>query len=119
MATERKSQKTTGERRNPAPDDEAVRVWSSAGITVAITEHPPQFLKLEFGHERLAKNDTQAEIKRTARLIDEFNKEELERRMGEYKRLIEAHSVEVGEDDEAPAGSVQDRARKRMKKRSE
>lgn len=114
MATERKSAKATGSRRHMLQEDGSVRVWSSVGITVAITDDPPQFLKLEFGHERIAKNDTTNELRRVARLIDEFNEAEIEKRVDQYSRLIKRHEVEVGETDPEPRrGSVKERARRR------
>lgn len=112
MVTDRKSSKATGARRAPSRPDGAVRVWSSVGITVAITDDPPQFLKLEFGHERLAKSDTTEELRRVARLIDEFNEAEIEKRVEQYTRLIRRHGVEVGEEDDSD--SVRARARRRI-----
>lgn len=99
---------------------DVVRVWSEVGVTVAVTDDPPQFLRFLFGHERIAKNSTQEEIRRTANLIDEFNEGELERRLKKYVRIL-LRGVDDDEDDETPARkkkggeSVKDRVRKRVK----
>lgn len=93
----------------------AVRVWSEVGVTVCITDDPPQYLKFTFGHERLAKSGSQVELQKTARQIDEFNEAEIEKRIDQYTRLIKAHEIEVGETDPEPReGSVKQRIRKRL-----
>lgn len=106
MATKREGVAARDSHRSPTPRTGSVRVWGECSLTLAITDDPPQFLKVTFGHERLAKNDTQAEIRKTAALIDEFNEAEIARRIEQYRQLIEAEG--------AQSGSVRERARKRM-----
>lgn len=99
---------------------DSVRVWSEVGVTVAVTEDPPQFLRFTFGHERIAKNGSTEEIKRTAALVDEFNEAELERRLNKYRRILrrstddDDDSEEVSGKKPKSSGSVRDRVRKRM-----
>lgn len=97
------------------PQD-GVRVWSEVGITVAVTDDPPQFLKFSFGHERIAKNDSIEEIRKTARLIDEFNEAELDRRLAHYKKVVMREGETERSERPPKKGSVKARARKRAKK---
>lgn len=90
---------------------DSVRVWSSVGVTISVTDDPPQFLRFEFGHERIAKNGTQEEIRKTATLIDEFNEKELDKRLKKYRRLF--RSSEAVEPSEA-ASTPRERARARI-----
>lgn len=97
--------------------NEPVSVWSEVGVTLPIGDTYAHF-RFSFGHERIAKNGTQAELKRVAALIDEFNSEELERRVDVYMNLVkrvmsEDHTVEPETKDKK--GSVRDRAKKRLK----
>lgn len=105
-------------RKRKVADGESVRVWSEVGVTVAVSDDPPQFLRFTFGHERLAKNGTQEEIRKTANLVDEFNEAELERRIQKYKRLIRREMEDDDDDDDGPKKeSVRDRARKKARER--
>lgn len=72
-----------------------MRVWGEAGVTVAITENPPQFVKVLFGHERIAPNDDAETIKRYTALIDAYNEEIVEKQVEKYKRL----ALAVSEDE--------------------
>lgn len=92
---------------------DSVRVWSEVGVTIAVSDDPPQFLRYTFGHERIAKNSTQEEIRKTARLVDEFNEAELERRIDKFARLLRAESVATDEDEE----TVRSRVHKRIERR--
>lgn len=95
-------------------EGDSVRVWSEVGVTIAVSDDPPQFLRYTFGHERLAKNSTQEEIRKTARLVDEFNEAELDRRIGKYARLLRR---ETGAEDREEEETVRDRVQKRIKKK--
>lgn len=98
-----------------------VRVWSEVGVTLPIGESTAH-LRFSFGHERLSKSGSQAEIQKTAALVDEFNEAELDRRVVKYRRLIgRILSAEDDEVDEVRSKknrkkSVQERAQKRLKK---
>lgn len=70
----------------------SVRVWGEVGLTVAITEDPPQYVKVLFGHERIAPNDDETTIKRYTRMVDSYNEAEVERQVEKYKRLALAVS---------------------------
>lgn len=102
---------------------DSVRVWSEVGVTVAVSDDPPQFLRFTFGHERIAKNSTQEEIRKTARLVDEFNEFELDRRVSKYKRLILREvaigdGAEVDKDEEAAIAKRRKRIAKKKKEKA-
>lgn len=94
---------------------DSVRVWSEVGVTIAVSDDPPQFLRYTFGHERIAKNSTQEEIRKTARLIDEFNEAELDRRIGKFSRLLRRESAATDREEEE---TVRDRVHKRINKKT-
>lgn len=75
-------------------------MWGEVGVTVAITENPPQYVKVMFGHERIAPNDDATTLRRTRALVDEYNQEVVEEQVEKYKRLALAASAV--EDDEVP-----------------
>lgn len=76
----------------PAPkkDSNQVRVWAEAGVTLAVSENPPQFIKFSFGHERIAPNDDMETIKRYEAMCYEFCEQVVEKRVKKLKRLIKA-----------------------------
>jgi hypothetical protein len=73
-----------------ASERNGVRVWGEVSITIAITDDPPQFVKVTFGHERISPSDTLADLQRTERTINEFNERTVNRRAEHYKRLAKA-----------------------------
>lgn len=83
---------STAARRNTsdqAKSGKAVNVWGEVSITVAITDDPPQFIKVTFGHERVAPSDDDETISRYERRIHRKNEEVVERRAEQLKRLVE------------------------------
>jgi hypothetical protein len=70
--------------RTPKP----VRVWAEVGVTIAVTEDPPQFIRFSFGHEKIAPNDDQETIKRYEALVYETCEAVVERRIRRLKRLV-------------------------------
>lgn len=102
-------------------DDPAkVIVGSEVGVTLPVGDTTAH-IRFSFWHERVS-GPSVAAIRRTADQIDEFNEAELERRVRKYRRVIERtlNDEDSDEPDAEPRkkkkGSVQDRARKRMKK---
>lgn len=65
-----------------------VRVWGAVTLTIAITSDPPQFVKYEFGHERLVNNNPHS-IARAEKAIHEFNEQIVQDRIEEYRQLAE------------------------------
>jgi hypothetical protein len=63
-------------------------VWGEVSVTVAVTDDPPQFVKVVFGHERIAKNDSETEVLKTESQIHATNSKVVERRVEELRRLV-------------------------------
>lgn len=115
MTKPAKEQTRSKKRTVKKTDSGQVVVGSEVGVTIPVGDTTAH-LRFSFWHERLAKSDSQAEIKRVANLVDEFNEEEVDRRVEKYRKVIKRILQE--DDDEEPRGStVQDRARKKMGKR--
>lgn len=95
---------------------DSVRVWSEIGVTLPIGDTTAH-IRFSFGHERVAKNSTQAEIARTSDLVDEFNEKELDKRLTKHVRTIKRV---LNEEQKAPKAkkkeSVRDRALRKAKK---
>lgn len=71
----------------------AVRVWGEVGLTLPVGENMA-YVKVMFGHERIAPDSSQATLRATRDLIDEFNQEVVEKQVEKYTRLAKA--VESG-----------------------
>lgn len=93
--------------------DGTVRVWSEVGLTLPVGDTTAH-IRFLFGHERVAKNDSQAEITRTEKLIDEFNENVVAAKVRKYTRLIQAWESETV--DQANEG-VRTRARRKVRER--
>lgn len=113
-------------RRSAHDPPQAVRVWGEAGVTVSITEQPPQFVRVLFGHERIAPDDSPATLKRYRKLIDEFNEAVVAEQIEKYKAVAlatQANEVTHGTtargrarrkaEEPAPRGTARERARRR------
>lgn len=75
-----------------------MRVWGEVSITVAVTDDPPQFIKVTHGHERLAKSDSEADILRAERQIHELASKVVERRAKQLRRLVH-QAMDEGDDE--------------------
>ncbi len=95
------------------PDAKQVRIYSEVGMTLPIGDTTAH-IRFTFGHERIAKNDTQAEIRRTEKLIDEFNEKVVQEKVQKYTRLIVAWQGEAEADE---TEGVRARARRKAKER--
>lgn len=102
--------------------DGTVRVWSEVGVTLPVLDAAGEStyasIRFGFGHERICKNSTQAELDRQETLMDEFNETVLNKRLKKYQRATR-RAVTQQDDDEKPTKkgkSVQERARKRRQK---
>lgn len=120
-APERSRSKT----RTVTKDHRGVVVGSEVAVTIPIGDTTAH-LRFGFWHERIAPGSSQESIRKTAELVDEFNEDELNRRLEKYRRLIirvmneEDLDEDEDEDEERPKrkkskSSVQERARKKMK----
>lgn len=110
---------TKGKIRKPSdPDDGRCIVGSEIGVTIPIGDTTAH-LRFSFWHERIAKNGTQAELRRVTNALEEFNEAELERQVTKARRTIQR--VLNGDDEEDSKEtqherrvSVRDRARKKV-----
>lgn len=117
MPTKKPTTDPVKHRTNDAKREGGVRVGSSAGLTLPIGDTTAHF-RFEFWHERIAKNDSLSELKKTERLIHEFNLEVLESRTEEYQRAIKRimNDEDDDEEDEGPR-NVKARAKRRVRSR--
>lgn len=65
-------------------------MWNEVTVTLAVTENPPQFVKFTAGHERLAANDSEAELRRVDNEIYKFCEEVVDRRVAHLVRTVQA-----------------------------
>jgi hypothetical protein len=91
VTTQREGTSHVGERS--ASDrvrgtSERVRVWSEVSLTVAITTNPAQYVKVTFGRETLARDNSTAVKRAEERLYSECE-EIVQRRVEELTQLIE------------------------------
>lgn len=73
-----------------------VRVWAEVGVTLAVTQDPPQFVKFTFGHERIAPNDTQETLEKYQSLVIESCEATVEKEVKRLSRIVRRASR--GED---------------------
>lgn len=115
MATSESTAQSRQRRGRQHLDDGTVRVWSEVGLTLPVGDTTAH-IRFLFGHERIAKNSTEAEISRTEKLIDAFNEEVVERKVRKYTRLIGAWQ---GSEEEEGKEDTRSRARRRAKEKLE
>lgn len=80
-------------------------------MTIAVTDDPPQFVKVTFGHERIAKSDSEAEVLKAERIINETCNKVVERRVGEFAQLVR-RQMAGGEEPPARRSGGQKRRRR-------
>ena len=81
-----KARSTTGRQAK------TVRVWGEVSLTLAVSQDPPQFIKVTFGHERMCADNDEA-ITRMERVIHRKNEEVVDRRAKSLTRLIRQINV--------------------------
>jgi hypothetical protein len=85
----------TARGRTPR-SDRAVRIYVEAGITMAVTDDPPQFVRFTFGQERIVPNDSEETIARYERIAYEACEAIVDRRVRRIARLIKQIASEEG-----------------------
>lgn len=83
----------TGTARRSAAGTKSVRVYVECGITLAVTEDPPQYIKYTVGAEKIAPNDTLETIQRTERQLYDQLEQIVEQRITKLQRLVSRKSV--------------------------
>jgi len=91
----------TARGRTPR-SDRAVRIYVEAGITMAVTDDPPQFVRFSFGQERIVPNDDEETLARYERIAYEACEAIVERRARRLARLIRR----VGSEESSDAPST-------------
>jgi hypothetical protein len=94
----------TARGRTPR-SDRAVRIYVEAGITMAVTDDPPQFVRFTFGQERIAPDDSEETVARYERIAYEACEAVVERRVRRLARLIRRVQSEESEPAPPPARS--------------
>lgn len=102
-----------------APDDRLI-VGSEVGVTLPVGDTTAH-IRFSFWSERFTKDGTLTEIRKTAKEVDEFNEEQLERYLEKYMKTIARALRGGGEDpgnEQKVSGrvSVRDRAKAKVKK---
>lgn len=104
MADHKKSPKSTkAASRNLSKPRASVKerglvMGSEVGMSIPIGDTFAH-LRFSFWHERISPSDSIADLKATAELIEEFNEEELDRRVRKMKRLVRQILNEDDDDD--------------------
>ena len=73
-----------------------MRVWSEASVTVCVDRDNNQFIKFTHGFEKMAKGDSDVEIRRTEREIYEACEKIIDARVKKLHRLIRRLNRELG-----------------------
>lgn len=73
----------------------SVRVYVECGVTIAVTDDPPQYVKITIGQERIAANGTNEAVERAERMAYSSCEELIEKRLVTLTRM--ARRVKAGE----------------------
>lgn len=89
----------TARGRTPR-SDRAVRIYVEAGVTMAVTDDPPQFVRFTCGQERIVPDDSEETVARYERIAYEACEAIVERRVRRLARLI--RRVQSEEESDTP-----------------
>ncbi len=95
MATTKGGTSPTSEGRSASSrsrvkDNGPVRVWTECGVTVAVTDDPPQFIRFLTGAERVAPDSSQATRERVEAELYAELEATVEKRVRKMVRLVKA-----------------------------
>ncbi len=97
MPTRKEGNSSASESRTPASrvrrTGKPVRVWAEAGVTVCVTEEPPQYIRFTTGHERIAPDDSPKTIRQVEQQIYEQCEEIVNKRVAKLMQLVKAAST--------------------------
>lgn len=68
--------------------EDGVRVWCEAGVTLAVTDNPPQFVRFTVGMERMSPRGDADSVARTERALYRQCEKAVEARSRELVRLV-------------------------------
>lgn len=80
----------SGSSRSRTREDGPVRVWSECGVTVAVTENPPQFIRFLTGAERIAPDSSETTRKRVEAALYAELELTVDKRVKKMVRLVKA-----------------------------
>ena len=75
-------------KRAESDGSEQVRVWAEAGVTLAVTSDPPQFVRLTYGHERIAPDSSEATLKEYEKKVFDHCEAVVQRRAKRLVKLV-------------------------------
>lgn len=73
------------------------RIWAEAGVTVAVTDSPPQFVRFSFGMERTARGRSKEATVREEEELFEYVSEVVAHRVEELSEFVEERTSELME----------------------
>ena len=97
--------------------DGSLRVWAEVGITIALTNDPPQFLRTLVGHERMTQGSSLKALKSAVADVQEFNEQWLQKHVKKARRIALSSMAEADEEEEESRLSTKERARRRAGRR--
>lgn len=68
--------------------EDSVRVWCEAGVTLAVTDNPPQFVRFTVGMERMSPRSDADSVARAERALYRQCEEIVETRVRALARLV-------------------------------
>lgn len=72
-------------RSRPEP---GVRIWAEAGVTVAVTDSPPQFIRYSFGMERTARGQDKKSVERAEKQLYEYCEQKVAERVESMSEML-------------------------------
>lgn len=66
----------------------SVRVYVECGVTIAVTDDPPQYVKVTIGQERIAANGTNEAVERAERMAYQSCEALIEKRVVTLTRMV-------------------------------
>lgn len=106
MGADKSKQRPEGRSGTKKGKSAPPRIWAEAGVTVAVTDSPPQFVRFSFGMERTARGRSKDAIVREEELLFEFVTEVVASRVEELSSFVEERTSELmeraGDNDSYP-----------------
>lgn len=114
---EGRTERSRTKKASETAKEGSLRVWGEVGVTICLTNDPPQFLRVLFGHERLTTGTTATALKNATAEIEEYNERQLQRHVKSARRIALKSMSEADEEEEDANLTTRERARRRAGKR--
>lgn len=106
MGTDKSKQRPSGSSGAKRAKGAPPRIWAEAGVTIAVTDSPPQFVRFSFGMERTARGRSKDAIVREEESLFEFVTDVVANRVEELSSFVEERTSELieraGANDDYP-----------------